>query len=118
LLVTETATGEVIGMSRYHGYDKERGEIEIGWTFLARRCWGGVYNRELKRMMLEHAFRFVDSVVFLVHSDNTRSRRATEKIGGNLEGRRLDGYGREAVVYRIDRERWITPSRGTAPPPA
>jgi RimJ/RimL family protein N-acetyltransferase len=32
-------------------------EIEIGWTFLARRHWGGHINGEIKRLMLIHAFQ-------------------------------------------------------------
>jgi RimJ/RimL family protein N-acetyltransferase len=36
LLVVDRATRETIGSSRYHGYDEERSEVEIGWTFLAR----------------------------------------------------------------------------------
>jgi len=35
----------------------------------------------MKRLMLEHAFRFVENVVFLIGADNLRSRRAVEKIG-------------------------------------
>jgi hypothetical protein len=27
--------GQIIGSSRYHGYDAERSIIEIGWSFLA-----------------------------------------------------------------------------------
>ncbi len=58
--------------------------MEIGWTFLARDYWGGSYNFEIKQLMLDHAFLFVDTVVFWVGEDNMRSRRATEKIGGVL----------------------------------
>jgi N-acetyltransferase len=75
-------TGSVIGSSRYHGYDPDRSEIEIGWTFLVRAHWGGSTNFEIKHLMLRHAFTFVDSVVFWVGADNWRSRRAMEKIGG------------------------------------
>src|SRR5262249_26958338 len=53
--------GRVIGSSRFHGYNQEKSEIEIGWTFLARSHWGGIYNREMKQLMLKHAFRFVNS---------------------------------------------------------
>ncbi len=60
--------GQIIGSSRFHGYDAAKSEIEIGWTFLARSHWGGIYNREMKHLMLRHAFRFVNSVVFLVGS--------------------------------------------------
>ena len=97
----------IIGSSRYHGYDEERSEVEIGWTFLARSHWGGVYNGELKRLMLGHAFRFVRTVIFLVGSDNLRSQRAVEKIGGARSGLRRDGSGRQSLVYRIDGETWV-----------
>lgn len=101
LLAIDRATGAAIGSSRYHGYDEAAGEVEIGWTFLARRCWGGAYNGEMKRLMLGHAFRSVRSVVLLIGPDNRRSQRAAEKIGGVREGMRKDATGLEAVVYRI-----------------
>lgn len=99
--VVDLKTGRVVGSSRFHSYDEEQSEIEIGWTFLARTHWGGLYNGEMKRLMLAHAFRFVESVVFLVGPENMRSRRAVEKIGGVLDGMRPNAVGRDSVVYRI-----------------
>lgn len=81
LVAIDRANGLVIGSSRFHGYDAAKSEVEIGWTFLARLYWGGVYNGELKRLMLEHAFRFVDSVIFVVGPRNMRSQRAVAKLG-------------------------------------
>ena len=78
----ERESGKIIGSSRYHAYDPAASEIEIGWTFLARSHWGGSYNREIKRLMLEHAFEFVDTVAFWVGDTNWRSQAAMEKIGG------------------------------------
>jgi RimJ/RimL family protein N-acetyltransferase len=101
LLISDASSGTVIGSSRYHGYDPSRSEVEIGWTFLARACWGGPCNGEVKRLMLDHAFQSVDSVIFLVGPANYRSRRAVEKIGGVLDGTRRNGRGEESVVYRI-----------------
>jgi RimJ/RimL family protein N-acetyltransferase len=100
-VVIDRKDGRVVGSSRFHGYDSARSEIEIGWTFLARSHWGGVYNRELKELMLRHAFGFVNTVVFLVGPNNKRSQRAMEKIGGVRAGTRLDGRGRESVVFEI-----------------
>jgi RimJ/RimL family protein N-acetyltransferase len=100
-VVLDSKDGRVIGSSRFNGYDEEKSEIEIGWTFLARSCWGGVYNREMKRLMLEHAFRFVKSVVFLVGLQNMRSQRAMEKIGGVRAGMRPDRNGCDHIVFRI-----------------
>jgi len=59
-----------------------RSEVEIGWKLPARAYWGGVYNREMKELMLRHAFQYVRSVVFLVGPNNMRSQHAMEKIGG------------------------------------
>jgi RimJ/RimL family protein N-acetyltransferase len=77
-------SGALAGSSRFHGLDIAASEIEIGWTFLARAYWGGSYNAEIKQLMLGHAFRFVDTVVFWVGADNIRSRTAMEKVGGVL----------------------------------
>lgn len=107
LAVIDRATGKIIGSSRYFGFDPEKDEIEIGWTFLARAYWGGEYNGELKRLMLDHAFRYVEKVVFLIGPDNLRSRRAVEKIGGvpagTRERTRPEGTTVEQVVYQIKR---------------
>ena len=110
LVALDRATGEIVGMSRFHGYDPQRSEVEIGWTFLARSHWGGTYNRELKNLMLSHAFRFVRSVVFLVGPDNVRSQRAVEKIGAVRVGSRPDADGRESIAYRIKSSEFRQPS--------
>ncbi len=101
LVALDSRDGRMIGSSRFHAYDEEKSEIEIGWTFLARSYWGGVYNGEMKQLMLRHAFRFVNNVVFLVGPQNLRSQKALEKIGGVRVGSRRDSLGRDSVVYQI-----------------
>jgi RimJ/RimL family protein N-acetyltransferase len=103
-VVLDRKTREIIGSSRYFGFDSGKSEIEIGWTCLARAFWGGKHNGELKRLMLDHAFKFVDSVVFLVGPTNVRSQKALEKIGGvMIEPRKKTIRGKtvEQVVYQI-----------------
>jgi RimJ/RimL family protein N-acetyltransferase len=82
LVILDRRNSRIIGSTRYCNHDADLGEVEIGWTFLARAYWGGDWNREVKRLMLDHAFNFVDTVVFWVAETNLRSRRAMEKIGG------------------------------------
>ena len=89
LVVRLRASGQVIGMSRYSAQFVQPGEIEIGWTFLACAYWGGTLNRELKGLMLTHAFGLVDTVMFKVGEYNLRSRRALEKIGARLTDRHM-----------------------------
>ena len=100
-VVIDTETQQIIGSTRFHGYDPEKSEIEIGWTFLARKCWGGRYNREMKQLMLAHAFKFVENVVFFVGEDNVRSRKATEKIGAVKSGTAKRVYGNRPASLNI-----------------
>lgn len=98
-------TSQVVGSSRFHEYDPDASEIEVGWTFLARDYWGGSHNAEIKKLMLDHAFTFVDTVVFWVGETNWRSRRAMQKIGGVLrEGsfsRSMNGVVFQHVIFEI-----------------
>jgi RimJ/RimL family protein N-acetyltransferase len=85
-VVLNKKTHAIIGSTRFYGHDPEKSEIEIGWTFLARRYWGGLYNRELKELMLAHAFTFIETVVFYVGETNIRSQKAMEKLGAIKTG--------------------------------
>ena len=102
--VVERRTGRIIGSSRYCSLVPGR-EVEIGWTFLEREFWGGKYNGEMKSLMIDHAFRFVPQVVFVVGAHNLRSQKALEKIGAKLLRREerpdRDGGMEEIVVFGI-----------------
>lgn len=106
--IVDRASGRIIGSSRYWNYKPAESEIEIGWTFLERAYWGGATNREIKLLMLRHAFRFVERVVLVVGEHNIRSQRAVEKIGGRRE--RMEprpspaGEQRMNVIFVITRE--------------
>jgi RimJ/RimL family protein N-acetyltransferase len=106
LLVTRADSAETIGSSRFHGYNDATREVEIGWTFLARACWGGRFNRDLKRLMVEHAFKWVDRIVFLIAPQNLRSQKAILKIGAIRAGSRLDASGTESNAYVLTPEAW------------
>ena len=108
LTILDRATGAVIGSSRFDNWNAATDEIEIGWTYLARSHWGGAYNAEIKRLMLNHIHRFVSTAVFTVGEGNVRSRRAMEKIGGVLRPgiveRLMAGEMQPHVIYEIRRE--------------
>jgi RimJ/RimL family protein N-acetyltransferase len=110
-VVIDRANSLVIGSSRFHGYDEAKSEVEIGWTFLARLYWGGVYNGELKRLMLEHAFRFVDSVIFIVGAKNMRSQRAVAKLGAALTDDVAEGRGDNRLVFRLTKAAFLKGTR-------
>jgi RimJ/RimL family protein N-acetyltransferase len=109
LAIVNKATGEIIGSTQFDepGQEDPR-EIEIGWSFLARRYWGQGYNAEFKRLMLVHALAHFERVIFQVGEDNAISRKAMEKIGGALTGRtrtfERSGVMVRHVIYEITRE--------------
>ena len=108
LAVVDLDSGRLIGVSRFqYARPEDGGTIEIGSTMLARTHWGGDANREIKRLMVEHALRFVANVEFWAWRDNHRSRRALEKIGARLLERiepvEIAGRSVPHVVYAMTR---------------
>ena len=106
LVITDNTSGELIGSSLYYEWNPDTREVAIGYTFLIRSRWGGVTNRELKQLMLDHAFRWAKAVWFHVGKNNWRSRRAMEKIGGKLSheaSREYKGVVHDYVYFKIEK---------------
>jgi RimJ/RimL family protein N-acetyltransferase len=101
LIASDNRSGAIIGSSRFNAFNELAREIEIGWTFLARSHWGGRYNSEMKQLMLRHAAHFVDKVLFIIGSNNRRSQRAVEKLGGARTGSRHHVSGKEDFIYTL-----------------
>lgn len=81
-LIVDAMTNQVIGSSRYYDYKEEENSVLIGYTFITRAYWGKGYNRSIKALMLENAFKNVDKVYFHVGAQNIRSQIAMQRIGG------------------------------------
>jgi RimJ/RimL family protein N-acetyltransferase len=107
LAVTERKSGRIIGSSRYHSLNEAESQIEIGYTFLERKFWGGEYNGELKSLMIDHAFKSFERIVFIAGENNLRSRKALEKIGAKflqkVQRPSPDGTMGNYVVYGLTR---------------
>ena len=97
--------GGVIGCTRFYDHVPATNEIKIGYTFFARSCWGGPFNRSVKHLMLAYAFEYVNRVIFHVGVNNMRSRKAMEKIGAiQIAEESIAYFGEEPrlnVVYQI-----------------
>jgi len=110
LLVSDAATGEVIGSSRYSDHKPETNSISIGYTFFKRSHWGRGYNYALKQVMLDHIFQYVDAVTFYIGAVNKRSQISIERFGAIKTGEAETAYFGEApkldYIYSITREQW------------
>ena len=55
----------------------------------------------MKQLMLAHAFKFVESVVFYVGEKNFRTQKAMEKIGATREGLVTRTYGNHSPHLNV-----------------
>jgi len=106
-LIYDTKSGEVIGSSRFYDPDESKSEVSIGYTFYARTHWGGKYNPSAKQLMLAHAFRYVNNVLFHIGAYNIRSQKAIEKLGAiKIAEQELNYFGEDSAlnfIYRISK---------------
>jgi RimJ/RimL family protein N-acetyltransferase len=109
-LAKDASTGEVIGSSRFYDFNEEKSEVLIGYTFLGRKFWGGKYNPAMKQLMLDHAFQFVDNVLFHIGANNIRSQTAIQRIGAKKIGEEEIAYYGEQnnlnCIFRIEKKDW------------
>ncbi|QRY77967.1 GNAT family N-acetyltransferase [Pseudomonas sp. PDNC002] len=109
LLILDRATGEAIGCSRYYPVPDQPDDIGIGFTFINHRYWGGATNRELKTLMLGHAFQCFERVWFHIAPSNIRSQKGTAKLGAELAYEAdldLSGTPARWLCYQLPHERW------------
>ena len=80
-VIRERLAREIIGSTRYYGYDKEDRCVRIGFTFLARAL-GHFGKPRDKDATLARAFTVCESVLFDIGPENKRSITAVKKLGG------------------------------------
>lgn len=108
LAVLDRESGALVGCSRYYDLSAAGSSVTIGYTFLARSCWGRGHNRELKHLMVGYALQRVACVYFVVGEHNRRSRAAMTRLGARLLPREsyaslpLSGDLQTSVVFLID----------------
>ena len=105
--IRDAKTNEPIGSSRFYDYNPETNSILIGYTFIARKFWGKGYNKAVKKLMMDYAFQFVDTIYFHIGANNIRSQKALEKIGGEeIDEFEVEYFGEESklnYIYQIKR---------------
>lgn len=109
--IMEKATGDVLGSSRYYDFDEKDKHIFIGYTFYGTKSWGKGINPQVKKLMLDYIFQFVDKVHFHIGKENFRSQTALERLGGQKIAEEEVAYFAEPTrtnfVYEIKKEDWV-----------
>jgi RimJ/RimL family protein N-acetyltransferase len=106
--IIEKETGAVLGSSRFYDYDEAENSIFIGYTFYGTKSWGKGINPQIKKLMLDYIFQFVDTVHFHIGKENYRSQIALERLGGKKIAEQEVAYFGEPTrtnfVYEIKKE--------------
>ncbi|WBV52828.1 GNAT family N-acetyltransferase [Chryseobacterium gambrini] len=106
--IIEKETRAVLGSSRFYDYDEETSRIFIGYTFYGTKSWGKGINPQIKKLMLDYIFQFVDTVHFHIGKENYRSQIALERLGGKKIAEQEVAYFGEPTrtnfVYEIKKE--------------
>lgn len=114
-IILDSKTNKAVGCSRYYDYNEDENSILIGYTFIGTPFWGAGYNKSLKKIMLEHAFRFVDKVYFHIGAFNIRSQKAIEKLGAKkvdeFEVEYFGETGKLNFVYLIGKSDNVYPKK-------
>ena len=113
-VVRETATGEIVGSTRYHDIVTAIDRVEIGYTWYRASRQRSSVNTTCKLLLLAHAFDTLGCKVVGLRTDNFnfRSQRAIEGIGAKKDGvlrhhaARKDGTVRDSVMYSILASEW------------
>ncbi|MEP7100232.1 MAG: GNAT family protein [Burkholderiales bacterium] len=86
--IVDTASGDVIGSTRYGNIDGKNRRVEIGWTWLALLHQRTPANTNAKRLLLGHAFDELGAMRVELKTDalNEKSRAAIGRIGATQEG--------------------------------
>lgn len=105
--IRDAKTNEPIGSSRFYDFNPENKSILIGYTFIGRKFWAKGYNKELKKLMMDYAFQFVNTIYFHIGANNIRSQKAMEKIGGiKIDEFEVEYFGEEPklnYIYQIQK---------------
>ena len=105
--IMDKSSNEVAGSTRFYDYNPKENSIFIGYTFYATKFWGSKLNPQVKKLMLDYIFQFVDKVNFHVGKDNIRSQKAMEKLGAKkvdeVNVAYFGGPEKLNVVFEIDK---------------
>jgi len=106
--IIDKATGDVIGNTRYYNYQPETKTIEIGFTFYGTNSWGKNINPQVKKLMLDYIFEFVNRVTFTVGALNIRSQTAIQRLGAKkMDIEKYQSFGGDPLLhymYAIDKK--------------
>ncbi|TWO70403.1 GNAT family N-acetyltransferase [Caenimonas sedimenti] len=113
-VVVDTASGRVIGSTRYHDIVVPVERVEIGYTWYGKSWQRSHVNTTCKLLLMSHAFETLGAQLVGWRTDNYNfaSQRAIERLGAKKDGvlrhhsPRRDGTIRDTVMYSMTAGEW------------
>jgi RimJ/RimL family protein N-acetyltransferase len=113
-IVFDKTQNAYAGSTSFLNISNPDARLEIGTTWYGKNFQGTGLNRNCKYLLMEFAFDKLDAerIEFKTDERNLASRKAIEKIGGQLEGilrqhtLMYDGFRRNTVCYSILKSEW------------
>ena len=113
-VVVDSASGRVIGSTRYHDIVPAVERLEIGYTWYGRSWQRSHVNTTCKLLLMQHAFETLGAQLVGWRTDNYNfaSQKAIERLGAKKDGvlrhhaPRRDGTIRDTVMYSMTAGEW------------
>lgn len=113
-VAVDTASGRVIGSTRYHDIVVPIERLEIGYTWYGKSWQRTHVNTTCKLLLMTHAFETLGARLVGWRTDNYNfaSQRAIERLGARKDGvlrhhaLRRDGTVRDTVMYSLTVGEW------------
>jgi RimJ/RimL family protein N-acetyltransferase len=113
-VAVDTASGRVIGSTRYHDIVPAIERLEIGYTWYGKSWQRTHVNTTCKLLLMTHAFETLGAKLVGWRTDNYNfaSQKAIERLGARKDGvlrhhaPRRDGTVRDTVMYSLLAGEW------------
>ena len=84
LTIINKKNNKIVGLTRIYDFKEEDLSVKLGYTFIGKEYWGSNINYNVKKLILDYVFSFLNTVFFDVFEKNIRSQKSVVKLGGIL----------------------------------
>lgn len=100
--IIDKKINKIIGNTRFYSFDENNQSVKIGYTFISNEYWGTEMNYQIKKLMMDYIFQFLDKVYFEIGKNNFRSQKSVEKLGGI----KIKLLNDKNYLYLIEKSKW------------
>jgi RimJ/RimL family protein N-acetyltransferase len=104
LTIINKNNNKIVGWTRLYDFKEEDLSVKLGYTFLGKDYWGSNINYNVKKLILDYVFSFLNTVYFDVYEKNIRSQKSVMKLGGILN--KINSNKHEYILTKKEWSKW------------